>query len=308
MIFCTVSTFKTNLKIHYCSAAEYNTKVTDAISATDETAAHIVLINNADMMNTLIKNDQVVDLTSYINSRDYGRINSELPEALLAGAKVDSKLYAIPNNHIIGGDTGYNYIVIDKAVARDVLHYSPATLNSYDSLEDCADLIADMEKAGYDASSLVYSIDGPYEMKKALEDAGNICNIATYPTVTQEEAFMSAFAIVKRTNAYNDRAMQIIYALNNPNDHYFRNLLLYGVSGTNYVKDESGNIVRVSEGDNVYSMNPIYTGNLFHAEYCEEINWTKEVHENALKQNDQSVVAVIVENNGDGAGETETVE
>ena len=41
------------------------------------------VLDSADMMNTLIKNDQVVDLTSYINSRDYGRINSELPEALL---------------------------------------------------------------------------------------------------------------------------------------------------------------------------------------------------------------------------------
>ena len=86
--------------------------------------------------------------------------------------------------------------------------------------------------------------------------------------------------------------LRVYTELHNPDDHYFRNLLLYGVEFTNYLTDANGNVVSYTEGDNVYNMNPIYTGNLFYALYSEQKGWNKTVKNNGKSQNDESVAAI----------------
>ena len=82
--------------------------------------------------------------------------------------------------------------------------------------------------------------------------------------------------------------MKIIYSINT--DTYLRNLLQYGVMGTNYTV-ENGDIVRIAEGENVYHMDLLHTGDIFKAEFCSEINWTKTAYDNGVAQNKDSVAS-----------------
>ena len=76
--------------------------------------------------------------------------------------------------------------------------------------------------------------------------------------------------------------MQIVYALNA--DAELRNLLQYGVSGTNYEYIDN-NVVLTTSADNIYRMNLIYTGDIFLARNCAEIGWTPAAMESGKSQN-----------------------
>ena len=88
--------------------------------------------------------------------------------------------------------------------------------------------------------------------------------------------------------AHYDRCMEVIYALNT--DSTFRNLLQYGSRGTTYnYNAETNTATRVTEGDGVYRINLLYTGDIFKAYFCEDFGWNKDSLANGEKQNVQSV-------------------
>ena len=129
-------------------------------------------------------------------------------------------------------------------------------------------------------------VNNGYDAKAAYEAAGKYCTVAKYPTTTAEDAFLSAFGVVNGTKNVS-RAMEIIYAINN--DAEFRNILQYGIEGTNYDVID-GNVVPVKATDekrsnSVYNMNILYTGDLFLAKYCAEYGWTPAVADSGAKQN-----------------------
>ena len=280
--------FKTKLVVNYFTEDQYNAAVLAAANGEGGASANIVLINSAPLMDTLMNQDKLADLTDYYDTKTYASLNSILPKALVDGSKINGKLYTVPNNHLIGQ---YQYLVIDKAYCRDELHYSDTKLLSYKTKEDAAELIAEIESLGKNPEDYVYYRTGKYELKAQIEKEGTkgkICNVSVYPTVNRDEAFSSAFAVIKnQQQKYVDRAMQIIFALNTHKE--LRNLLQYGVEGTNYVMD-GDNVVRVDSGDNLYRMNRNYTGDVFLAKYCDAIGWTKDAKENASKQNNEAVM------------------
>ena len=286
----TVADYNTELNVYYVSEADYEATVMTEINNGGADAPHIILINSESMLNSLYTSDantKLADLSAYYTSREYGKLNTQIANSLIQSSRLgeNNKLYTVPNNHVVDE---YTYLVIDEDVAHQTLHYPTNELKAYTSLEDAAELKSKMTLAGYNADQFVYEVTGPYELKAELEANGNFCNIIKYPTATSGEAFSSAFAIVNTEAKYNDRAMQMIYAINT--DAYLRNLLQYGVMGTNYnVVD--GDIVRISEGENVYNMNLKYTGDIFKAEFCSELNWTKVAYDNGISQNKDSVAA-----------------
>lgn len=286
------SEYSTVLNVRYFTESEYEASVKNAIAAGGSDAPHIILINSESLANDLINaegGNKLLDISGYLRTKAYGKLNTQIAESLLQAARTNGKLYALPNNHVIGGNTGYEYFVINKEVAHQQLHYGKAILESYKSFDDAKNLIDEMNREGYNAEELVYSIKGSYELKAELESKGYICNVVKYPTATAADAFAGAFAIVKNSNdLYNDRAMQILYALNT--DVELRNLLQYGVQGTNYVLDLKGNVSRFTEGNNVYFMNLRYTGDAFKAYFSEELGWTKDAYDNGILQNDESLV------------------
>ncbi len=190
-----------------------------------------------------------------------------------------SKLMTVPNNRVLGE---YQYLVIDREVAHLELKYTSEELSSYKSLSDAEELMADMASRGYNAEELVRLVSGPYELRNELSEE-NFCNVIKTPVVTAEDAFESAFAIINHSNSdYNDRAMEIIYQINN--DKELRNLLQYGVLGANYTLT-SDSIIRVFDGINNYGMNLEYTGNVFIADNCSELKWTDDAKRYGESQN-----------------------
>ena len=130
------------------------------------------------------------------------------------------------------------------------------------------------------------------ELRETLE-VENFCNIIEVPTVTTADAFASAFAVIANSQIkYNERAMKMIYEINNNEE--LRNFLQYGVLGANYELVE-GNIVRVKTGNNEYDMNLDYTGDAFKADNCSELGWTEAKKAYGKLQNIASKAEVIVE-------------
>ena len=82
--------------------------------------------------------------------------------------------------------------------------------------------------------------------------------ILEYPVATQEDLFSSMFAVSSFTSDV-DRCMQIITHLNT--NTQFRNLLQYGIKGTNYELNDDECASRTA--DNLYVMDVFKTGNMF---------------------------------------------
>lgn len=283
----TKTTYNTVLNVFYVKESEYESTVINAINNGGTDIPHIILINSEAMMNKLVNSasgNKLADLTEYYLSEEYGRLNTQIASSLISSSRIDGKLYTVPNNRVLGE---YTYLVINKEVAMQTLHYTNTELSAYKSLDDAAQLIAEMYSAGYteeQVNSYVRVVSGSYKLREELSE-NNFCNIINVPTVTSADAFSSAFAIVKSTEKYNDRAMQIIYAINT--DIELRNFLQYGVEGANY-NTVDGDVVRINSGDNVYDMNLMYTGDVFKADFCSELKWTKETYNYGVLQNNDS--------------------
>ena len=318
--------YNISLNIKYYTISEYNAAVTSAIANTNEAERpDIILINSESLYNELRAEDRLVALNDFYKSRDFRSINTVIDDVLLAAsAEVDPATgaltyYTAPNNHVIGD---YEYIVIDKHVARDVLHFSNAEIESMTTEESLAELKAalelyyespecntDLSKEDY-VNSCVRIVRGFYNDRFILEESDedslkkNYVNISSYPVATKAEAHLSAFAIVKQLddngnyteeqaailNAHYSKCMRIIYALNT--DVQLKNMLQYGYVGTNYkfIKNEknenTNSIVLIKEpAEVIYEMDMIHTGNMFLNYYCDSINWNEKVHNDILRQN-----------------------
>ena len=297
----TSTTYKTVLNVKFVKASEYETVVLDAVKAgnSDANAANIVLVNSYALMQDLYATGKLVALDSYLDTSAYGQLNTNIPTALLEASKLDGKLYSIPNNHVIGN---YEYLLINKEAAKEC-KISDTAAKSFTSYEEVLDIIDDkFDKSNGD---LVALVSGSYEDRFLYEAQGYYCNVVKNPIADKNEAFSSAFAIINRNSEgskvdMNERAMQIIYDLNMMTK--LRNILQYGVAGTNYKLDSDENDVvsKLEKGPNLYSMNLIYTGNTLNAFVCEEIGWTEETKANAIAQNADSITIedLNAENNG----------
>ncbi len=296
----TETKFKTKLNVHYIKESEYVETLKADIQKNDDAKADIVFINSYELAKELIDEGKLEDISSfydpseefikelkklnpYYEGKLYGRLNTLITPTLIEASKINGKLYTVPNDHVVGE---YSYLLIKEDIATSY-NFSPAKLKACTTLEDetLVALKAAMEADGKVFADSVYVVSGDYSDKSKYESEGYICNILNYPTVDTSEAFSSAFAIVKGTQ-YPHRAMEVLYLLNT--DSYFRNLLQYGVEGINYVKDDDGTIIPHTEGDGVYSMNMLHTGNVFLLEYS--VAWTETMKNVGISQNKDSVV------------------
>lgn len=340
--------YNIELIIHYVSENEYHDVVLAAARNTNEDdRADIILINSLKLFSQLYQENLLVDLTDFYNDRKYKTINTLIEDNLLAASLVSEPVkgsdaytthyYTVPNNHKVGT---YQYIVINKELARDILHFNNSEIAAMTSNESLAELVEEIEKyyvetypkaehvtdeeyaAAISAfvNDNVYVVEGNYEDKLLLEydvdsaseiraddSTSNFVNVSSYPVASAEEAFSSAFAIVKRTTdvadlseeerevlkQYYQKSMNIILALNN--DKTLRNMLQYGYVGTNYKfiknleNNTNTNYITLNSGDVAYNMNLYYTGNPYIAYYCNSIGWNEEVYANTIRQNAESV-------------------
>ncbi len=287
----TSSTYKTVLNVKYVKASDYDSVVLEAVKAgnSDVNAASIVLVNSYSLMQDLYATGKLVALDSYLDTSAYGQLNTNIPAALLEASKLDGKLYSIPNNHVIGN---YEYLIIDKEAAKEC-KISDTAAKGFTSYDDVLKIIIDNN---FDNSNgdLVALVSGSYEDRFLYEAQGYYCNVVKNPIADKNEAFSSAFAIIDRNTAgskvdMNERAMQIIYDLSMMSK--LRNILQYGVAGTNYKLDSDENdvVTKLEKKQNLYVMNLFYTGNALNAFVCEELGWTEESKANTIAQNADSI-------------------
>lgn len=295
----TSTQYHTEVNVVYVSEKDYDKVVLDAVKAdnTNAAAASIVLVNSYKLMQELYATGKLCSLDSYLATTKYGTLNESIPDALLQASKLEKtedgnvvkNLYSIPNNHVIGK---YEYLLINKetAIANNISEEKARTLLSYESA---------LEAFGYDVanvpSDVIALVSGSYENRYQFEAQGYYCNVVNNPIADKNEAFTSAFAIVNRNTSdgkidYNERAMEVVYGINtNPT---LRNLLQYGVAGTNYTLEEDGSVVLIG-GSNRYDMNLIYTGDILEAYYCQSINWDDDAKKNAINQNSDSQIVEV---------------
>lgn len=120
-----------------------------------------------------------------------------------------------------------------------------------------------------------------------LEGDTYYCKVLAYPHITTEEAFESAYAIV-RDNANSLRCMDLIKSINL--DETVRNALQFGKETVNYtvvVDPVTKEKTVVPTEDNKYVMNPLHTGNIFTMYYIDGV-WDADMKSWAAKQNDES--------------------
>lgn len=311
--------YQIELNINYFTEAEYESKLYAALNTNVEAERpDIVLINSEGMFNQLLAGDDLVALNTgsfdFYNSSEFKSLNKSVDPVLLQASAVNGVYYTVPNNHKIGH---YEYIVIDKAMARDTLHFSNqeiadmTTIPSLDALKAAITTYNSELDANHYVSVVT---DGNYSDLEALKYINlqtnektdkevNMVNVKAYPNATKEQAFLSAFAIVKQLNDtgnydedseallknHYSKCMKIIYALNN--DKELRNMLQYGYVGTNYSfvtneKNENTNYINLIKGETVrYEMNIIHTGDPFISYYCNEISWNEDTANVWLRQN-----------------------
>lgn len=290
----TEDKFNTNLVVYFVSESDYATTIAEKTAVGAENRADIILINSEDMFNSLKGANLLADLSKYYEGNTYGKLNVSINSALLEMSRVDDgKLYTVPNNHHFGE---YKYIKVSVDVAKRYYKSAQTVKETYttpESIEELKTLMRNDTEMAYtdeQINSLVCVVSGRYEDKAAIEASGFYCNVSKAPVATTADAFASAFAIVAGSNV--DRAMEIVYDINGTgyktaDKAELRNLLQYGILGTNYLVDEeSGDIIPFTDGNNVYSMNLNYTGDVFKAMFCEEIGWTKVAYDNTKKHID----------------------
>ncbi len=290
--------YDTKLNIFYCDAATYEDTISAATANNAQNKADIVLINSAELMETLMSENKLVDVLPYLTDSKYkedgfGTLNVSIDDDLLAAAKVTvdgiSKLFCVPNNHVVGE---YKYVAVNKEIAM-FFNISSDRLAATDT-EALADALwAEIEPniSLYTAEALtkdmfIQTFSGDYASRNTFIENGWFVNIAEYPTVDAEEAFSSAFGIIAGTEK-PERAMEIIYAINT--DGKLRNLLQYGEENKNYTIHD-GIVVPVSDGNSVYRMNILYTGDVFKAYYCDLYAWDADAMDYGILQNKDSVL------------------
>ncbi len=241
--------FKSRVNINYVTKSEYEATANEAVASSTVnkaylsdinnnrvTAGKILLVTSEAMMDGFISSEKLFDLSSFVYSDEYkelfGKLKTQIPEHLMDAAKTeDGKLYAIPNNHIVGE---YKYLVFNREAAQ-MLNYvdtEKSDLRAMTTLDDCGDLInyyydkdtktlyyknTDgnfylFNENGYEgatainlpesAEKVVREVSGAYEDQMQYMKNGYVCNISELPTCTRAEAFESAFAIISETEVY----------------------------------------------------------------------------------------------------------
>lgn len=229
---------------------------------------------NLNMLQNMLANDYVLDVTDTLTKKYPSILNNELSETSIAtviykNAKVDSKYYGVPANFLIGN---YTYHVFNrefyefyhgKGIPNDHL-ISNVTIDDLSELKKAAGTTAYDENhivlSGTTANPITYAtrfeIGERAEVQaKAWEDYVYI--VTETPTLNYEELFNGMYC-VSSTCAYPDRALEVIAAIFT--DASLHTTLQYGASGRTYTL--SDNVVTPIEGAPLYRINTRYTGNI----------------------------------------------
>ena len=290
----TTAKFNTTVNVKYYSKTEYESIIMDKALSNDLDKADIILVTSEGMMDNLLDENVPADLTDYFESKAYGTLNARISSALLKKTLIpvedEMRYYCVPNNHVVGA---YQYVLIDRSVAKAHSMDSKEKLNYYSTPETLAELEATF---GTDYTLGTEALEGSVNIVTAnygyeYDSTKYHCNVLSYPTVTREYAFRSAFVINQKTKDI-DRAMEIVYAINT--DEELHNYLAYGIQGTNYSFNSDTDTVTLNtdlSSNSNYFVNPLYAGDIFTSYFCEQFGWNALAKANGEVQNKEAIPA-----------------
>ncbi len=306
----------------------------------------IVMIDDYAKYIEYVENGWLASLDSIVSNTSK-KLGDYIYPTILNAAKVNGKLYAIPNNHPIAGET--TYITINRALAEEFgldtdLVTSVADLADFLAFAKTKEGVTPIRNTSIDSKNTLYmgadaasrtlttgfslvgqygkntqitapeslfananyknellalakfdyegyygnGADESYAIEIKTGDLASMCAdgenndiVALYAEGQSTEELCGAmFAVSAFTDSTGlTRAMEVITYLNTNED--FRNLLQYGIEGTNYQLDEyTDEVIRL---DDSYSMDLAKTGNMFIA--YPDADMPQNIWEMAKKQN-----------------------
>ena len=188
------SDLQTALTVVYCTADEYEEKILNKKLDGTKDQADIFLVTSEALMDQLLKDKRVADLTEFINGDyEYSKFNAQIAKSLMEASLISEKdssgstvlkNYCVPNNYVVGS---YRYLTIDAQKAA--LHYMSEldlqqTQAGYIGTEYFWVLLAQALGADFDSENYedyIYTVDSAIKDSKLLLNEHE-CFLASEPT------------------------------------------------------------------------------------------------------------------------------
>lgn len=172
----------------------------------------ILLITSRDMYDRFYEKGYLADLTDAL-ARDNREITQRVNTNLINGAKVDGKMYAVPNNVLIGE---YEYVLVNKDLAYDTNYLIETSFQTQDSFtgRTVFDYEAALEFAREIADNKAWLMSRPEY--SGVSDIYPLSEAFAYPTV---EYFplngeRSLFGVVYQYSSTYTNPVEMINVLN----------------------------------------------------------------------------------------------
>lgn len=220
------------------------------------------------------------------NYKDFYSFASEINSAYTDVAPVKNA-FSHPSYNYVSSDGSLSFLAIESRSTGFMISNMLENLSSdywnYYKLQ----LPGNIYNESTDKDYAMEVVQGNYQLRYNYPESEYICNILKVPTFTDDDIFSSMFAITKNSKN-KERALEIINAINTNSD--LHNILLYGKEGTNFELSGTKVATKIAgkggSGDNIYSMNPKYTGNIFVSYVNDSMEELKPgFAENGKKQN-----------------------
>ena len=267
----SVSLFKTKVEFIFCTAEEYKAKVKADLDAADaisgESAAtkfenaevetslnmlnvpietypeiydnqvDILLINSKEMFDELRAEGYLADITEKLKT-DFSDIPQRVNSNLIDGAAVNGKMYAVPNNVLVGH---YEYVLVHKDMAylaaylqeKDFLTFNDTSKKDvldYSMILEFAETIQSFKENDdpiYQTMLTKYGVSEIFPMKATFE----------YPTVAYFPKGELVGEGASATKVYNDTLFGVVYEYNST---YGTKVQLDNVLSNQYYRDHLG--------------------------------------------------------------------
>ncbi|MBQ9120821.1 MAG: hypothetical protein IJY12_00480 [Clostridia bacterium] len=256
--------------------------------AVENTQMDIFLTRSQAEFEKYAKAGQLASLQAYLDG-SYSNLAKVIYPTLFELTKYNGATYGIPVNHAIGE---YTLIVIDKALADTYNSEYEADVTTATTLADLKEFIAwagehttvalsaVKEDLTEDDQAVFTELPGTSDTAAVRVVKGDFVDLENYrkdsyvikyqmPVATAEDAFSSMFVISTysvENSLKNPRAMEVLEFINT--DVEIKTLLQYGIEGVhyklNYAEDDasmSNPTLEMISDD--YSMNTLYTGNVY---------------------------------------------
>lgn len=278
----------------------------------------IIYIENYEMLFSLVRAGRLRELTDDLNSKDYRLIKKQMTEKFFEGARIDGRIFAVPNCRVLAD---YKYLRVNVEKANYYNYRFQKEITDYSSTSMLRQAI---DNEGSNSDDYVQrNLAGNYNYRNELAEDGAWWVYASVneqlPQINQSDLMNGMFAITSYTYVDDGGtvlttdddyypAVKILYALNS--EPALHTVLQYGAPGMTYslktvvgANGEKQTIVEKIDGGYTYNVDVKYTGNIFSLYPTEE-----EYNNGTQKGNQTQTTETVITRNVFGMKATSSTE